>query len=159
MDSKNKDPRSGFLDDAALFFFGENFWQGALLDQIKNLNLQQALWRPAENRHCIWEYLRHINYWKEWAILYVKEGTKMNAKEKNWEALPDERSEENWQAEIQKTKIMHEHFMTVAESIGDDIYFSGEENVVWFRQVLFHDCYHTGQIGLLRALQGISSVT
>ena len=159
MDSIKQDPKSAFLNDASQFFFGhKNFWQAGLLQQISELKCEHALWKPAPGRHCIWEYVRHINYWKEWAIIYVKDGVKMNAKEQNWEALPEKQNEENWQAEIEKTKLVHEHFTNVAQSIGDDIYTSTEESITWFRQLLFHDCYHSGQIGLIRAMQGIKAV-
>ncbi len=158
MDSKKQDSKSAFLNDCKKFFFGKNFWQAGLLEQVSTLKFEQALWKPAPDRHCIWEYLRHINFWKEWAIIYVKEGTKMNAKEKNWAALPEKLDEENWQAEIEKTKLIHEHFTNVAESIGNKIYESKQESIIFFRQVLLHDSYHSGQIGLMRALQGIKAV-
>jgi hypothetical protein len=159
MDSKKQDPKIAFLNDAKEFFFGKNFWQAGLLEQIGNLTCEQALWRPFEGRHCIWEYVRHINFWKEWAVIYVKDGVKMNAKENNWEELPKDQSAENWLAEIEKTKLVHEHFTNVAESLRSVLYESTEENITWFRQVLLHDAYHCGQIGLVRAMQGISSVT
>jgi hypothetical protein len=40
----------------------------------------------------------------------------------------------------------------------DEIFLSTDEKVVFFRQLIFHDCYHTGQIGFLRAMQGIPPV-
>src|SRR5437773_11222735 len=105
MDSKMQSSKSAFLNDCKIFFLGKNFWQAGLLEQVSGLKFEQALWKPAPDRHCIWEYLRHINFWKEWAIIYVKDGTKINAKEKNWQPLPEKLDEENWQAEIEKTKL------------------------------------------------------
>jgi len=158
MDSKTQDPKNAFLNDAAQFFSGKNFWQASLIQQLTGLTCQHALWRPSPERHCIWEYLRHMNYWKEWAIVYVKDNEKLNAKERNWEALPEIQNEENWQAEIEKAKLIHEHFTNVAEKLGNSLYESTEENIMFFRQVLQHDSYHTGQIGLMRALQGVNPV-
>jgi hypothetical protein len=155
MDSKMQDSKNAFLNDSKHFFFGKNFWQAGLLEQITDISLKEALWRPAPERHCIWEYLRHINFWKEWAIIYIEDGKKLNAKEKNWEALPEKQTEENWQLEIEKTKLIHEHFTNASEKLGNSLYESTEENVIYFRQVLLHDSYHTGQIGLVRVLQGL----
>ncbi len=152
-------PIETFLSDSDLFFSGKNFWQAGLFEQISPLNAEQALWRPFEKRHCIWEYVRHINFWKEWAIIYVKEGKKLNAKEHNWEKLPDDVGESSWQSEIEKTKMIQNHFNETAKSIGDKMYSSDEESIKYFRQVLLHDAYHCGQIGLMRAMQGIKSVT
>ncbi len=158
MDSKEQDPKFVFFNDAEQFFSGKNFWQASLIQQLSGLTCGQALWRPSPERHCIWEYLRHMNYWKEWAIVYVKDNEKLNAKERNWEALPEIQNEENWQAEIEKAKLIHEHFTNVAEKLGNEIYVSAKENIAFFRQVLLHDSYHNGQIGLMKALQGIKSV-
>jgi hypothetical protein len=158
MDSKIQSPIDAFLNDCNLFFYGSNFWQAGLFQQVENLTTEQALWKPAEDRHCIWEYLRHINYWKEWAIVYIKDGVKMNAKESNWAPLPEITNDENWQAELEKTKLIQEHLVNVASSLGNKLYESTEENITFFRQVLLHDSYHSGQIGLMRALLGIKAV-
>ena len=90
--------------------------------------------------------------------MYIKDGVAQNAKESNWAPLPEMTNEENWQAELEKTKLVHEHLVNIAASLGNKLYESTEENITFFRQVLLHDSYHSGQIGLMRALQGIKAV-
>lgn len=38
---------------------GPNLWQS-----LKGVNAEQAAWRPAANRHNIWEETLHAAYWK-----------------------------------------------------------------------------------------------
>jgi len=148
-----------FLEDSTAFFYCKNFWQAGFFEQIKELTSEQALWKPTPERHCIWEIVRHVNFWKSWAITYVVDNTKMNAKESNWAALPEITDEASWQNEIENTKLIHERFFSISEEIGDSIYSSQEEKIIFFRQVLLHDSYHSGQIGLLRVMQGLNPVT
>ena len=73
MDIKISNPDESFLAESDLYFYGDNFWQAPLYKQVENLNVEQALWRPAEDKHCIWQLVRHLNYWKYWALKYAKE--------------------------------------------------------------------------------------
>lgn len=147
-----------YINDLDQFIEGKNFWQGSLLKLLEGLTLQQALYKPAPDRHCIWEYLRHIIYWKHWAITYVKTGEKLNAKEDNWAPLPEVQNETTLQDDINKLKSQHDECKVISGNLGDDLFTSTEEKIVFFRQLLYHDCYHAGQIGMLKAMQGINPV-
>lgn len=148
-----------YINDLDLFIEGENFWQASLLKQLEGLSAGQALYKPAEDRHCIWEVVRHINYWKHWAITYITSGEKLNAKLENWKPLPETTDEQAWKNDVDKLKSLHEECKRISAGIGDNLFNSDDEKIVFFRQLLYHDCYHTGQIGLLRAMQGIKPVT
>ncbi len=152
-------PVESYLYDLDHFIEGENFWQASLLKQLDDLSSHQALFRPSPERHCIWEVLRHIIYWKHWAITFVEEGVKLNAKEDNWAPLPEIQDEESWKADVDKLRLQHIKCKKITEGIGAALFTSEEEKIIFFRQLLYHDCYHTGQIGLLRAMQGIKPVT
>src|SRR5688500_3099300 len=40
-------------------------WHGTpLWGSLRGITHQQALWRPAPGRHCIWELALHTAYWK-----------------------------------------------------------------------------------------------
>ena len=152
-------PVQSYLSDIEAFIEGENFWQASLLKQLDGVNFEQALYKPAPDRHCIWEVVRHINFWKHWAITYVKDGVKLNAKEENWKHLPVILNENTWQEDLNELKSLNEQCKKITSGIGDDLFTSDDEKFIFFRQLLYHDCYHTGQIGLLRVLQGMKPVT
>ena len=137
---------------------GRNFWQASLLKQIEGLTLEQALYKPSPERHGIWQLVRHIAYWKHWALTYVKENVAMNAKADNWKPLPEVQTEQSWQEEIEKLRKLNNECIKAAQKLGNELIESAEEKHVFFRQLVMHDCYHTGQIGLLRAMQGIKPV-
>jgi len=158
MDNISSDPVSQFLSESDQYFYRDNFWQASLYKQVESLTLEQALWRPAEDKHCIWQLVRHINYWKYWALKYAKEGVKDNAKEHNWAPLPDEKNESNWNADKENLKKLHEEFKSVCSGLGQKLFYSVNENMVFLRTVLYHDSYHSGQIGLLRSLQQIKPI-
>lgn len=158
METKLLNPIDSFLAESDLYFYGDNFWQAPLYKQVESLNVEQALWRPADDKHCIWQLVRHLNYWKYWALKYAKESEKENAKEFNWAPLPGEKSESSWQADVDNMKKLQEQFKSLCLSLGDSLFSSTEEKIVFLRTVLYHDAYHSGQIGLLRSLQGIKPV-
>lgn len=157
MSAEKVSPTQSYVNDLEQFITGNNFWQPSLYQQLEGLTLAQALYKPAPDRHCIWELIRHMNYWKHWAITYISTGEKMNAKADNWRELP-EASQENFDADMNELRSLHAKCIVIANQIGNDMFEATEEKIVFFRQLLYHDCYHTGQIGLLRVMQGLKPV-
>jgi len=151
-------PGAAYLNDLEQFTTGKNFWQASLLKQIEGLTMQQALYKPSPDRHGIWQIVRHIAYWKYWALTYLNENKKLNAKEDNWAPMPEVQTEETWQEEIENLRKLNEDCISSAAKLGDEIFNSSDERIVFFRQLLYHDSYHTGQIGFLRAMQGLKPV-
>lgn len=158
METNQPGPIGAYINDLEQFTTGKNFWQASLLKQIEGLTLEQALYKPSPERHGIWQLVRHIAYWKHWALTYVKDGTKLNARESNWAPMPEVQNEAAWQEDVDKLKALNDECIRVAASIGEELLSSTEERLVFFRQLLLHDCYHTGQIGFLRAMQGLKPV-
>ena len=159
MEAEKLNPSGSYIHDFELFTKEKNFWQTSLLKQVEDLNIEQVLFLPAPGRHCIWEIVRHISYWKFWALKYVNENVSLDAKADNWKSLPEEQTQKSWEADLEYLKSLNEQCLKTAKELGNTIFESAEEPVVFFRQVIYHDCYHNGQIGLLRALQGIKPVS
>ena len=146
------------LKDLDNFFYGPNFWQAGLYPQVKDLDFRQALWKPSPERNCIWEILQHINAWKWFAVESIKGNKIKSMKEYNWVPLPASPDEEKWKAEVEKSKELHEEFKMLVSKASPELFDSSKENLEYYQQVLYHDCYHTGQIGLLRVMQGVKPV-
>ncbi len=158
MGTEKINPGAAFVNDLKQFTETKNFWQASLLKQVEGLTLEQALYKPSPGRHGIWQIVRHIAYWKHWALTYLNEDVKLNAKEDNWAPMPDVQTELTWNEEISRLKELNDRCISSAEKLGDELMTSTDEKIVFFRQLLYHDCYHTGQIGSLRAMQGIPPV-
>ena len=151
-------PAESYLNDLRQFTEGKNFWQTSLLKHVQGLTREQALFKPSPERHGIWQIVRHIAYWKYWSLTYLNEGVKLNAKEDDWSPMPEVQTEETWNEEITKLKKLNNDCISAAEKLGEELMTSSEEKIIFFRQLMYHDCYHTGQIGFLRAMQGIKPV-
>src|SRR5215475_11079453 len=74
-------------------------WHGTpLKGAIRGVSARQALWRPAKNRHSIWDLVLHTAYWKcmvrrrllrDAEISFPRDGV-------NWPQLPALRNEAAW---------------------------------------------------------------
>lgn len=149
---------NSFIKDLDLYFYGPNFWQAGLYQQVADLNYQQALWKPSPERNCIWEIVLHLNSWKWFAVENLKGNKIESMKEHNWPKIPENPDEEKWRAEVEKMKNLHEEFKELFKKADSDFFDAAKDISNYTREIIYHDCYHSGQIGLLRALQGIKAV-
>ncbi len=143
------------LFDRDTFFSGENFWQPSLCELIEPLSFEHALWKPSPERHSIWELLRHINFWKEYVIALGRDSQLPDTKSGDWSTPPQDASEDSWKKEITRAKQLDEELRVVISEMGEKIFDTEDKAANYIRQILCHDSYHTGQIGLLRVMQGI----
>jgi uncharacterized damage-inducible protein DinB len=143
------------LFDRDTFFSGENFWQPSLCELIEPLTFEQALWKPSPERHSIWELLRHINFWKEYVIASGHGSELPDTKSGDWSTPPRDASDIRWKEEIARAKLLEKELSVVISEMGEKIFETTDKPANYIRQILCHDTYHTGQIGLLRVMQGI----
>src|SRR5262245_40742918 len=72
--------------------FDKSSWHGTtLLGSLRGLSLTTAAWRPAPNRHNVWEIVVHAAYWKyavRRRLMDEKRGS-FPLKGSNWFARPD----------------------------------------------------------------------
>lgn len=118
---------------------------------LDDLTLAHLTWRPQPERHCIWEYVRHMLFWREFALRATR-GEAVDEQERtvrNFEmpshptAADAERLRQDWERSHQE----------VRSAIAD------ERNALTRLQfVAYHDSYHVGQIMLLRAMQGLKPI-
>ncbi len=144
-----------FLKDLDAYFYGPNFWQDGLYSQVKDMTAEQALWKPSPDRHCIWELVLHLNSWKWFAVETLKGNSIESMKEYDWVKLPDNPDENKWKVDVEKLKALHEEFKELVKKAEPAFFDPSEKISAHTREVIYHDCYHSGQIGFLRALQGL----
>ena len=129
---------------------GPNLWQS-----LKGVKAQQAAWRPAPNRHNIWEETLHAAYWK-YDVRRILEGGKRGSfalKGSNFFARPEphELTEAAWKAD--KAILQNEHAAlrrAISKALRKPM-TPKTRRMLW--GVAFHDIYHAGQIRLLRRLK------
>jgi hypothetical protein len=136
--------------------YSKKTWHGPNLRQaLKGVSAKQAAWRPAPNRHNIWEETLHAAYWK-YAVRRQLEGGKRGSfilKGSNFFARPEKgkASEAHWH--VDRAILENEH-RALVHAVGKILKSSAaKKHLCVLYGVAFHDVYHAGQIRLLLRLQ------
>jgi uncharacterized damage-inducible protein DinB len=146
------------------YTFEKEAWQPPLGKAIDGLNAQQAAWKPAPERHSIWQIVRHVTHWKK-SVLQALDGKTLDYKDlerTDWrEATGDDAA---WDADV---KALHEVTGALDERVrsSDDeglaelmptyVGLSSAPKASRLVRMATHDIYHSGQIRYIRALQGV----
>src|SRR4030095_10702386 len=78
-------------------------WHGTnLRGSIRGITLETAAWRPARDRHNIWELVVHTAYWKSIGLRRLTGGVRGSfpLKGSNWMTRPQDPSEAAWKADV-----------------------------------------------------------
>ena len=135
-------------------------WQGTnLRGSIRGLTAQEAAWRPAPDRHNIWEIVVHAAYWKyivRRRLLGEKKGS-FSLKGSNWIKRPIIMSKNAWREDIRLLDEMHNAMCEVItllkpSNLNRKPAGSKFANASIISGIACHDVYHTGQIQLLKRL-------
>lgn len=141
--------------------YSKRSWHGTnLAGSLRGLTVKQAIWRPARNRHNIWELTIHAAYWKYivWRKLANKPDSTFAVKGNNWIKSPDNLSEKDWKNII---SILGKYHKLLLEAIKDfdaiKTYTRIPNSRLRYIDIILgvaaHDLYHAGQIQLLKRLQ------
>ena len=135
-------------------------WHGTnLRGSLRRVTPGQAAWRPARDRHNIWEIAVHAAYWKytAWRRLTGATRGSFPVKGSNWFKRPIERSDAAWRADLALLDEMHRVLRDAvrqlpASGLSRTPKGSKVSNFVLLSGVAAHDLYHAGQIQLLKRL-------
>ncbi|HEV2439196.1 MAG TPA: DinB family protein [bacterium] len=139
-------------------------WQPPLSEALGGLTAAQAAWRPAPDRHSIWQIVRHLILWKS-GVLDAwsgnpREGQDMKARD--WGEAAG--SEADWERDRQTLLAISVDLLSRVHALDDaglskpiDWYKGRHRQPIAMRVVrtATHDAYHTGQMQYLRVLQGL----
>jgi hypothetical protein len=140
--------------------FDKKSWHGPnLRGSIRGVDADLAAWRPAEDRHNIWEIVLHAAYWKyivRRRLLGEKRGS-FALKGSNWFPRPVTLSEGAWQEDIDLLEQTHQSLREAIASLAPaDLEAkpakSEYTNQAMIQGISAHDVYHAGQIQLLKRL-------
>lgn len=130
-------------------------WHGPNLRQsLKGVTAEQAAWRPAKNRHNIWEETLHAAYWKYAMRRRIERGKRGSfaLKGSNFFERPEKGKETEAAWNVDK-KILDDEYRALRRAIENVVETSKEKKLLpGIYGVAFHDIYHAGQIRLLRRL-------
>lgn len=128
-------------------------WHGTnLKGSLRGLTIDELLWRPAGERHNIWELALHAAYWK-YAVRRRLRGDKRGSfplKGSNFFAAPSDGDEKQWREAMRVLDEQHRQLRTTIQSI--DARALDRKRVQLIYGIAAHDLYHTGQIQLIKRL-------
>lgn len=136
-------------------------WHGAnLRGSLRGMKCEEAAWRPAPDRHNVWETVVHAAYWKyvvRRRILGERRGGFPLAGS-NWFPRPADPGERAWKQDLALLKSTHEALLETVSGLAisdlDRIPAGGKYPIDFLvRGVIAHDLYHAGQIQLLKRIR------
>lgn len=142
------------------FDHDRNLWHAPIRRLLEGLTTGQALWKPAPERHSIWEIVRHMNFWRTYVIARLAQAPLPDPATGDW-SVPPGTGESDWQAELQAYDQTQQRLVEVVRSLtGSRLMAAADDDTGvrvyhWVAGLLAHDSYHAGQIAYLRAMQGI----
>ena len=154
-----KDELSALLE-AMEEAFDRKAWHGPnLRGAIRGVGAADAAWRPADDRHSIWELVVHASYWK-YAVRRRLTGDKRGefaARGSNWFSRPDVASEAGWREDVAQLLAEHRRLMEAAAALDPRRLHAPARTgratpAALLRGIAFHDVYHAGQIQLLKRM-------
>ncbi|WP_339313045.1 DinB family protein [Paenibacillus sp. FSL M7-0896] len=134
-------------------------WQPPLSAALEGVNNEQAVWKPeGAAGNSIWENVNHLTYYKERLLRKLKGMEKLPDLESNDATFTVTGSgEEDWKQAVDKLKSIHASLREIIVALEEGAYEwggSGHAPGEEVMSLILHDAYHTGQIVLVRKLQG-----
>ncbi|MFY4774132.1 DinB family protein [Metabacillus sp. RGM 3146] len=136
-------------------------WYAPLKPALEGLSAEQANWKPdGESCNTIWETVSHLLYYKERLLLHLKgedHSNPVNSNEATFSVFAGD-DENAWKETISRLEKVQQELMEFVslknEEDFDTIIAQKYPAGNYISSIIMHDAYHTGQIVLLRKLQG-----
>lgn len=137
-------------------------WHGTnLRGSLRVLGAEDAAWRPAADRHNIWELAVHAAYWKYSVLRRLRGGERggFPGKGSNWFRRPEGDPDENaWKEDLALLGRLHRELREAVAALSDEALDQippGSKTRLddLVSGVVFHDIYHAGQIQLLKRMK------
>lgn len=141
---------------------GHRLWAGGAttLGCLRGVGPQQAAWKPAPDRHSIWELALHVAYWK-YAVRRNLEGSDRGGfprSPSNWPRVPEPADEKAWKRDRALLRSEHRKLVAAVQAfearrLDDPTPGRGSYRFVdLVFGIVSHDVYHVGQIQMLKRL-------
>lgn len=145
------------MDRALLLKLWDESWDAGIWiapwsKAIANLTPAQAAWTPGPGRHSIWQNVNHVSIWREYTLTQVdgRPGPTREQTERENFLQPATPGAPAWERAVQRLRDSHTAIRAAIAAPNISL-----ERLPYH---LGHDCYHLGQIMLLRAMQGLAPI-
>jgi hypothetical protein len=133
----------------------EGLWAASWEKSVAGLTARQAAWRPRAvkgERHSIWQLVLHMIFWRESWLRRAATGVRPSGEEVQKFNFPkvSGASPAAWSAALKRFKKTQKQVGKALRTLGPNA-----DPMIYF---LPHDCYHFGQINMLRGMQGLKPI-
>lgn len=144
-----------FLRDQIETTFKGDSWHGPnLVKTLEGIDYKQAMERPMDERHTIWELTDHISFWMEEVWKSVRDHKMLNPdKKKDWAEMGA--TQDEWQQSVERLEAaVNMTLDAMVDWDDEDLYEKVPGRDFTFKQMLHgmvhHNLYHAGQINILK---------
>ena len=132
-------------------------WYPPLGAALEGVDAAKAVWRPVgEAANTIWETVNHLTVYKE--IVYKRLlGQEAPYPGSNDDTFIVGEGEEAWRQAVERLYRVHREIRGLLDGYGEkelDSELSSQTVGEFIHNLILHDAFHTGQIILVRKLQG-----
>lgn len=144
------------------YAFEKAAWHGTTLrGALRGLTVEEAVWRPAPDRHNIWEELLHCAYWKYIACRHLAPDAppRFPRSPSDWPRISAEPDAALLRADVALLREQHARLRAAVAAfpparLGSRPTKKGPTYAQLILGIAAHDLYHTGQIQLTKRLRG-----
>jgi len=141
-----------------MIFLG-NHWYAPLQDLLAAVSAEEAIRRPSQGGHTIYELLHHLMYSAEEATRRLRGLPEQWDESRSWVETPASLTAEAWSELIERYAEVRRTFRETAVSLGDEAFLLGanpERPAPYdlVQNLLHHEAFHAGQIAYIRRLHG-----
>lgn len=134
-------------------------WHPPLSLCLNGLTAEQANWKPqGEASNSVWETVNHLLFYKERLLARLKGMPfHLSAEDNDATFTVSSVNDAAWQAVVERTDAVYRELRDALAALADEEFDRPLPKVSLGQQVIsiiMHEAYHTGQIVLLRKLQG-----
>ena len=138
--------------------YDQSAWFVSALDSVKEISAEEAMWKPEEDIHSVFEIVVHLNFWNERWLRRFK-GEEVGGAEMEI-AQTFEANEQTWNATLDKFIAIMSEWKSLLQNADDSKFgemVSAKIPDEWaspIAQMNIHNAYHIGQIIVVRKLHG-----
>lgn len=141
--------------------YAKEDWFPALKVALEGVTAEEASWRATGvASNTIWETVNHLIYYKSRLLEQLQGGTPNYSVSDNTATFYTKDpviSDEAWEDSKSRLEAIHQGFIEVLQTKSDEDFdkpIIKNPLGITLTSIILHDAYHTGQIVLLRKLQG-----
>jgi uncharacterized damage-inducible protein DinB len=139
-------------------FQGRAFHGPAVDEALAGVTAKTAAKRSPKGAHSIWQIVLHMAFWQEAITRWLQGNHARPGPGDDWPPISD-KSEAAWQQALRRLRASNEalrdEVMVLDEARLEEPIFEGMSKVyVALNGIIQHNTYHSGQISLLKKING-----